>query len=254
MIRSGMRFTPEDAYAIASELQLPFVGFGPADLAEGMNVELEHGTADARTDVTHDDPYLTAKIASAHLYERPDYYMLLRSVEDAPRRPHRPRANPGLVVETIDHTPINWYFPHVWVWVINEPVDKPLASRTPGVTRGDRRDLASGWILMAGFEGPRPPPGQVAPITVTFEPSHFHWTITPGKKQSGRWGYPEGEHEVRSASGHGIKWWSDTRPQFRATTADPRLLGDWRKLTLYEATILQREYNRILPLLLAQVQ
>lgn len=48
-----------------------------------MNVELEHGSRDPATDVTGDDPVLTAKIARAHLEELPDYYARLRRMEDA---------------------------------------------------------------------------------------------------------------------------------------------------------------------------
>ena len=33
----------------------------------GINVELEHGTVDPATNVTDDDPVMTAKIALAHL-------------------------------------------------------------------------------------------------------------------------------------------------------------------------------------------
>lgn len=41
-------------------------------LAEGMNVEAEH------RDITHCDPRLAARIALAHLRERPDYYRRLK--------------------------------------------------------------------------------------------------------------------------------------------------------------------------------
>lgn len=39
-----------------------------------MNVELEHGTRDQRTNVTNDDPLMIGKMAWAHLVEFPDYY------------------------------------------------------------------------------------------------------------------------------------------------------------------------------------
>ena len=55
--------------------------FTPEDLAKGMEVELEHGAFDAETDVTGDDPILTAKIAWAHLKELPDYYDRLEKIE-----------------------------------------------------------------------------------------------------------------------------------------------------------------------------
>jgi Protein of unknown function (DUF5661) len=47
----------------------------------GMDVELEHGTADPQTNVTGDDLIMTAKIARAHLNEFPDYYTRLAKME-----------------------------------------------------------------------------------------------------------------------------------------------------------------------------
>jgi hypothetical protein len=52
----------------------------------GMNVELEHGARDLRTNVTDDDAHVTAKIALAHLHEFPDYYTRLEQMEEAARR------------------------------------------------------------------------------------------------------------------------------------------------------------------------
>jgi hypothetical protein len=37
----------------------------------GRDVEFEHGSHDPRTDVTHDDPIITGKIALAHMKEFP---------------------------------------------------------------------------------------------------------------------------------------------------------------------------------------
>ena len=56
--------------------------FPPSQLAAGIEVELEHGTVDPRTDVTGDDVGMTAKIALAHLYELPDYYVRLAEMEE----------------------------------------------------------------------------------------------------------------------------------------------------------------------------
>ena len=59
---------------------------------KGMNVELEHGHRDPRTNVTDDDPVVTAKIALAHLNEFPDYYSRLEQMErDANEQQHRCR-------------------------------------------------------------------------------------------------------------------------------------------------------------------
>ena len=44
------------------------------DFLEGINIELEHGLVNLETNVTNDDLIMTAKIASAHLNEFPNYY------------------------------------------------------------------------------------------------------------------------------------------------------------------------------------
>jgi Protein of unknown function (DUF5661) len=63
----------------------------PFDVEEfrtGMNVELEHGLHDLATNVTDDDPVVTAKIALAHLNEFPDYYTRLTRMEAEAEREH----------------------------------------------------------------------------------------------------------------------------------------------------------------------
>lgn len=61
--------------------------FTPKDLGIGFEVELEHGRIDSQTDVTDNDVMTTAKIAWAHLNERPDYYdLLLKHVEKNKKR------------------------------------------------------------------------------------------------------------------------------------------------------------------------
>ena len=51
-----------------------------------MNVELEHGLHDLLTNVTDDDPLITAKITLAHLNEFPDYYTRLERMEEDAKR------------------------------------------------------------------------------------------------------------------------------------------------------------------------
>jgi len=46
--------------------------YGKKEVGMGMDVEKEH------EDVTHGDKLKTAKIAAAHLKERPDYYKRLK--------------------------------------------------------------------------------------------------------------------------------------------------------------------------------
>ena len=69
-------FTMEQAMDIAGKLNVDFekVGFTPEEFLEGMNIELEHGLVDPDTNVTNDDPLMTAKIAMAHLNETHFYY------------------------------------------------------------------------------------------------------------------------------------------------------------------------------------
>jgi hypothetical protein len=58
----------------------------------GMDVELEHGLDDSATNVTDDDPVVTAKIALAHLNEFPDYYTRLERMESEAEREHGTRS------------------------------------------------------------------------------------------------------------------------------------------------------------------
>lgn len=78
-----MSFTQEQANTIASQLGIDWTTtlFDLAQFTAGMNVELEHGARDPQTDVTHNDPLTTGKIARAHLKEIPNYYTLLDEME-----------------------------------------------------------------------------------------------------------------------------------------------------------------------------
>jgi hypothetical protein len=55
--------------------------FDVEQFRRGMEVELEHGRRDPRTNVTDDDAEVTGKIALAHLNELPDYYERLERME-----------------------------------------------------------------------------------------------------------------------------------------------------------------------------
>ena len=58
----------------ARVLGVYFDKFTPQDFLEGINIELEHGLKNIRTNVTNNDLITTAKIALAHLLEYPNYY------------------------------------------------------------------------------------------------------------------------------------------------------------------------------------
>jgi hypothetical protein len=77
-------FTAQEARQFGEEIGIDWAS-APFDVEEfriGMNVELEHGLHDLHTNVTDDDPHVTAKIALAHLNEFPDYYTRLERMEE----------------------------------------------------------------------------------------------------------------------------------------------------------------------------
>ena len=74
-------FNLDKAKQIGDALGIDWIKFGVEQFRMGLEVELEHGTRDPKTDVTHDDPLLTGKIALAHLKEFPDYYTRLLKME-----------------------------------------------------------------------------------------------------------------------------------------------------------------------------
>ncbi len=76
------KFTLDQAKEYGDKLDANWTKFDVEQFCMGMNVELEHGARDARTNVTNDDPLTTAKIAMAHLSEFPDYYTRLQKLED----------------------------------------------------------------------------------------------------------------------------------------------------------------------------
>jgi hypothetical protein len=81
-------FTADEARVIGEEIGIDWAT-SPFDVEQfriGMNVELEHGLHDARTNVSDDDPHVTGKIALAHLNEFPDYYTRLERMEGEAKR------------------------------------------------------------------------------------------------------------------------------------------------------------------------
>lgn len=76
-------FTIEEARTIANRIGLDFTTqrFDLEQFRRGLDVELEHGSDDPRTNVTDDDPDTTGKIAWAHLNEFADYYTRLEAME-----------------------------------------------------------------------------------------------------------------------------------------------------------------------------
>ena len=77
-------FTTDEARRVGEEIGIDW-STAPFDVEQfrmGMGVELEHGLHDLLTNVTHDDPVVTGKIALAHLNEFADYYTRLERMEE----------------------------------------------------------------------------------------------------------------------------------------------------------------------------
>ena len=75
------RITTEEARRVGDEIGVDWSRFDLEQFRQGMDVEFEHGSHDPQTDVTHDDPIVTGKIALAHMKEFPDYYARLERME-----------------------------------------------------------------------------------------------------------------------------------------------------------------------------
>lgn len=69
-----MMFNMYDVDYISKKLGIDYKKFSKEDLLEGMNIEIEHGFVNPKTNVTNNDIEMTAKIALAHLNEFPNYY------------------------------------------------------------------------------------------------------------------------------------------------------------------------------------
>jgi hypothetical protein len=90
-------FTSDEARRVGEEIGIDWAA-SPFDLEQfrtGMDVELEHGLQDLLTNVTHDDPIVTGKIALAHLREFPDYYTRLAAMEREAGRDHGSGESPA---------------------------------------------------------------------------------------------------------------------------------------------------------------
>jgi hypothetical protein len=82
-VRRRTKFTKDEARLLGTMLGVGWDDspFAVEQFRQGLDVELEHGRGAWNTNVTDDDPVLTAKIALAHLRELPDYYTRLARME-----------------------------------------------------------------------------------------------------------------------------------------------------------------------------
>jgi hypothetical protein len=78
---SKVNFTAEEAKQIGDTLGIDWKYFDVEQFRMGLDVELEHGIRNPKTNVSNDDSITTGKIAWAHLLEFPDYYTRLNKLE-----------------------------------------------------------------------------------------------------------------------------------------------------------------------------
>lgn len=67
-------FNNNEIFNMAKKLNVDFSKFSFDDLKRGIDIELEHGLINPKTNITNDDLEATMKIALAHLNEFPNYY------------------------------------------------------------------------------------------------------------------------------------------------------------------------------------
>ena len=92
-------FTAKEAKIIGEKLGIDWKEYDVDQFRMGLDVELEHGTVSPATNVTNDDPILTAKIALAHLNEFPDYYTRLEVLEEEAAAALKKRKKGGKIVK-----------------------------------------------------------------------------------------------------------------------------------------------------------
>lgn len=80
------RFSRFEAKRLGDRLGIDWSKIPLGEFQAGLTVELEHGSWERDTDVTHNDLVKTAKIAWVHLKQDPHYYTKLRraGIADVP--------------------------------------------------------------------------------------------------------------------------------------------------------------------------
>lgn len=79
-VRTSPNFalTMEELVGLAMDNGLDLAPYEPSEVLKGLEVELEHGSENPKTDITHNDPLKTLKVVLAHLNENPSYYEVLQ--------------------------------------------------------------------------------------------------------------------------------------------------------------------------------
>lgn len=91
--------TLDDAKNIGDKLNINFDIIPLKEWRYSMQIELEHGSHDKRTNVTKNDLLKTGKIALAHILEYPDYYVRLYKMEEKADKYWKNKKKPNVILK-----------------------------------------------------------------------------------------------------------------------------------------------------------
>jgi Protein of unknown function (DUF5661) len=103
---SKQKISLKEARLVGTQLGLDWAKIDLAQFWLGLEIELEHGTYDPKTDMTYGDLVLAGKIASVHLKKTRNYYTRLDVLQS----------------ETKDHSSLSDWLPVSRVSVVPETV------------------------------------------------------------------------------------------------------------------------------------
>jgi hypothetical protein len=96
-----MKISKASAKRIGDKLGINWDIISVETMQLGMEIELEHGYINMRTNVTDNDLTKTAKIALAHLAEYPDYYERLEKMEQQAEKYWHNKKKPNIFLKDV---------------------------------------------------------------------------------------------------------------------------------------------------------
>lgn len=92
------QITLAEAKEVMKKLKVNSKIITPTHFKKAMQVELEHGLVNKRTNVTGNDILKTGKIALAHILEMPDYYPRLIKMEKEGNKHWKNKKKPKIIL------------------------------------------------------------------------------------------------------------------------------------------------------------
>lgn len=182
--KMGKRYTLLDAMLMGKKLKIDWKKskFTMGDLLVGMHYELEHGKVDADTNVTNDNALKTAKIAWAHLKERPDYYVQLMKI-DPPKKMEKKANSVFVKMEKRGLTPTSVIEARVKNMQLL-PADRYLAEGNALVAQS-HRNISKGLSQLGKQTGVRDWGNNISSNGATAKRA-WDWAVNNVKNPSGK--------------------------------------------------------------------